>query len=1586
MSDLEALLAEQRRRQSSAPPAPPAPPVDTLRELERLQAEQRRRREAQMVARPLPRAERAPTVFTPEQDVEREREAVLREEAARLVAERGVFLPSDASVVGAESRELERLRAEQERRRRRVVQSGVEEPVAVSLRGLPFFRPTRIREESARVVDDSGLSPLLPVEQDRELQRRAIAEADLPAPFEIDAVRQVPRRFYVDPSTGERSTPTLGQELTEAFALQTETSEERFREEERRRALQQSEIDRRIAAGEDVPFFESFVTGAPLGALTMDSQGSGVVETPFGAGLRSVLSWASAAAADGYFAGLGYEVDERGLPVDEDDFGYSVAEWRRARGIPDVVSSPQLAAAGADALASIAGLDDEARTTVENLFLAFPHVAFPTPGVASTRSTRKSTTYDPEGRRVVEDVEIPSLASDPAGFLREEARRIIQNVAKGRTIGDEYLDSPAVLDYYASVTGDPDDAYWGGLFVDVLVPGGTDYAKFVSGGLRGASRLAADAGVGVSSRARATRAVQAADDELRAARAAGAPDDQVDALARRARQLRDVREDYDPALLRRVASRAIARAVPEDARAPVLRALEAESPDTLERVLDTVNRSLPPADAAAVTSRVERLVERNLPGDFVLITDNIAVPRSLEQSSRAAVRDNRRALFVKPVARIADDLLDAAADAPPRVQDAAKSVFDDLRELVEGQSVALNGYSDIPKPLRRRLETVLRTLDEDVPRFDQARPRNFSAADTPLQRELATFESWSDVPADLRRQALAIADVRLASELGPRARLATDLTRLQLWFPSVGRRFAVDAGIVDRALDSRLASTPALRRLRASLRGPLETETLSAARAGREIDRAGRTVIRTLREKVLKAVERTGSVDGALDELLRLELRAAGESPRRAWEVSLGHLYGEGSRDAALAKLREDGVVDFANDFPTIASLKAVDRYLTSDASGFALGQPTRLLPDYQSSILKTLLEEGIRKQILASKKTTEATLRAASLERRFDDTASDLVTLADMDAASIADRASAFERELPAYLASDRGPRVAVYDRAASAVERELASSGEALFKMLDDVPVRQRADVAKMARDAASLIIGTGRRNLEQRVKYGYIVPNVIGQGVRLIQNAIVPLVTVGVVDTLRAGGRSVQRAVDQVSRRRVLGGGVRSPDGVYYSSETIDRLARDYGLGVRQLDTDRVGSLAADLLRDARKATRGTIPGAVADFANPLDKGLFLRLADGVERNFRRSVFEVELARGTPPASAAERAVESQLDYAAVPDVVQQYVGRYFGESAFLYKLGATAIESIVRNPGTAGRVLKTTRLRAEESDPYNIHGDKALLSLGIVDLGDDRSLYLPSTPIFRPVEAALGLLRQGDLMVDDLRFAAEQAQLIGEEATATSNGAGNLIFRSLSEVALPAVFEAFDRFTEGDAYATTGVPGVEPMSDEKIFWAAAMVANHSDPDRVAGGSWDTFTRFASPTVVEPPSEFSDARYPGVWTAQPPDGTPHILWGYSDDLDPLYYVFEPSDDGLRNIAVARALDPLDIERFLPVYAAATRPDSSSTERPRAIFTDGMIPDDPVEALLETAAPTTRSTRESERRRQAEQIRDVREDISIQ
>ena len=110
---------------------------------------------------------------------------------------------------------------------------------------------------------------------------------------------------------GQLGAPTPEQEVTEAFALQPVLGAESARQVGQKIAAQQAEIDRRVAEGEEVSAFE-FAGPLISGILTQADETAGVVETELGAALRSTLGWVSALAAEGYFRGLGYEVDANG--------------------------------------------------------------------------------------------------------------------------------------------------------------------------------------------------------------------------------------------------------------------------------------------------------------------------------------------------------------------------------------------------------------------------------------------------------------------------------------------------------------------------------------------------------------------------------------------------------------------------------------------------------------------------------------------------------------------------------------------------------------------------------------------------------------------------------------------------------------------------------------------------------------------------------------------------------------------------------------------------------------------------------------------------------------------------------------------------------------------------------------------------------------------------------------------------------------------------------------------------------------------------------------------------------------------------
>ena len=306
-------------------------------------------------------AEPIPELELPAPDIPRPAElAAAREEAAQAavapVMQARQSLIREGRVFEEEQQALERERQAQQRQATRVLQPGRDEPREVDPEGFAPFRPSQVIEREIPAVLPSG--------------------------------ETLTERVFVDPS-GEERPATAADETTEAFALQTQLGSQSARQMGENIRARQADIDRRIAAGEDVGVFE---TAGPLlsGILTEANETAGVVETELGAALRSTLGWVSALAAEGYFRGLGYEVDADGVPVDPDDLGLAIAQGRRTLGIPDVVYPLQ----GPTKLGRelIGQFSPELQQQYTDLVKSVPQLAVPTPGVATESQTRKVTT------------------------------------------------------------------------------------------------------------------------------------------------------------------------------------------------------------------------------------------------------------------------------------------------------------------------------------------------------------------------------------------------------------------------------------------------------------------------------------------------------------------------------------------------------------------------------------------------------------------------------------------------------------------------------------------------------------------------------------------------------------------------------------------------------------------------------------------------------------------------------------------------------------------------------------------------------------------------------------------------------------------------------------------------------------------------------------------------------------------------------------------------------------------------------------------------------------------------------------------
>ena len=434
---------------------------------------------AQSQARPLPRAA-APEypAFTPTFDIERRITEAVQEKAKEEVEKRGSTLAPGTSIAEARAAREKEAREAAEKARARTVQPGVERPVEPGM--MPMFRPSRIEEvpmvELAPAPVPEGAGVLLEGPELPQVERVPAETAFRYGPYDPTALmaEQKPQvqRMYRDPETGELRPPTLGEEVMESFAQQTEVSEERFRQIAEDRARQQLMVDKAIERGEDVPFYNRYLAPATFGVLTSERQGKGLVETPLGASLRAGLSYLENAAAEGYFRGAGYEVDSKGLPVDPDDYALAFKELREKAGLPEVVYPLQAPGALATFVAEKLGADTEEARRVKDLFAAVPQLAVPLPGFATERQKVKTTKFDPEGRRVVSEEEAPDPLTSPGEALDFYTRRVVENVAKGRTFADEWYDTPALREHYASTAGDPEWAFYAGMVPSIFTPAG----------------------------------------------------------------------------------------------------------------------------------------------------------------------------------------------------------------------------------------------------------------------------------------------------------------------------------------------------------------------------------------------------------------------------------------------------------------------------------------------------------------------------------------------------------------------------------------------------------------------------------------------------------------------------------------------------------------------------------------------------------------------------------------------------------------------------------------------------------------------------------------------------------------------------------------------------------------------------------------------------------------------------------------------------------------------------------------------------------------------------------------------------------
>ena len=1377
---------------------------------------------------------------------------------------------------------------------------------------FPTFRPTRIREVAAAPAGgqtDAELGrALLATSEDTpefkkltaEIDRRAKVRADeLKAltPAELGAAEQPQgarpegQRVYIDPFTGEARTPTAGEELTEALAKQQKLSPSAANDAARRIEEVRKEVERRKRKGEDVGFADALTGGGPLFSGILSERGedlrqAGTVETELGAAFRSGLGTLSALAAEGYFGLLGYEVDENGVPLDPNDFGLAVANLRKSVGIPDVISTRQ-------------------------------GVGFPTPGVATQRTQRKTTTFDPEGQRRVSGIEVPSALDDPKGFVDAEQRRLARNIASGRTLGDEFLDAPSVREHYKKFWGDEDAAYWAGSAYELLIPAGPGTAaRLATKGAKavGASKAGIRAGEALISAAEAARGPGGSATGLRnvvlqpAATAAAALTKGVVA---------------DGRLARRIASKVLDDMnIDSTLREEAKRKIKGSS-NTLDAITQDVSQVL--GRNSDEIRYFDNTLNRNTPGDMVLITNRVAVPRELAAEWRGRSLAIRREALVRPTVEV-QSVLRRAQSMQGQLSTPQQRALTELAKFVDAragerylsaadrvqaeqlwQRVA-PGFGRIDPLTSRSTMTIAREL-ESTP-TGKALARRLLAADTPTGRS----EDYGRIMTAVEDE---LVDRALMREIPQQARLTRDLTAAQ---------------VAMRDLDYGFLSGPTARRLVAAVRGtPAGGGTpIASARAARQIQAAGQSLIRNTGKELARFSKSSRSADEGVNTLVLNSLDNV--APDEAWLKALEAIYP--TPEVAQAAYRH-ALADSASfgqrfsqpwvtssgfvELPAVQTLKAVDRSFASSGkagAGSAVlggrgGPGGFLAPDYQKALLKVIVEEGLRKII------AQAGIESDVLAGGLDVLAGAKVRFAE-DLAN-ATRAPAQAKTLEAALPLGPGARIRVYDPAAYDVERLLADGGTELLQLAEGINPRIRGPLTRMVSDAFDWTVRGVGRNIEQMGKYGYVVPNVPYIAWASAKPYLVSLVTQGLEGTIAATRQ-------QISKRNVLGGGIVTRAGRTISPEELRIMAQEQGLGMSAVEASRVGSLSDDILRDARSAAqRGQGPlrryaSFALDEANPMSKSLGQRIAESIELSFRQATFESKLIDGLSPNDAAEAARRASLDYGSAPALVRDRLGAIFAEASATYALAAELVQLARTNPDAARILYKSLYLRARSQDPFGTQGDAAVKSVFTIPVGENDYYVAGSESAMAPIEAGLAIAKAGNVILGTMaRVAADAPDPAGGSTAVTVMDGGVALARGGLDAALPLLAQFIDAADagKGGGYVSTDVPSAPAMTDDAAFWAAAVVAHHLDPDRT-GGEWARFTQLFQPVWLNPPKGFQ--AYPDApkddprstyWSQQPPAGTPYLVWGTDPETnETVYKVFQASEAGKANLAIARKL----------------------------------------------------------------------------
>ena len=1334
--------------------------------------------------------------------------------------------------------------------------------------------------------------------------------------------------------------PTPGEELRESFAQQPIMTESQARARGAELRRQEQETAKALERGLPVPEFErppAFISGV----LSRPTRAGGAVtETPLGAGIRGVLGTLENVISEGYFGALGYEVDEEGVPLDPDDFALGIKQFRDDHDIPDVVfpleaaawyvkqAHPvtQMARLVPDELADrvtpkvVREVGEWVSETGSRALRAIPQLALPTPGVATTRATRTPTAKDPEAKRT---------ASTADAFFA----RVGQNVARGRSWGDDFRASPATAEAYAEVWGDPEAAWWGGTLGGMFVPVGPGVAAKLGSGIAGAATTTVPRALGLRSltgvlidKAEMSKGTSFLMEEgsllsqiphgakQLAADLASAVSKEKVATARRLRQgaRKVIRAD--------VGLDDVERADALASITPQIRTLD-DAEAALRGALGAADPKAP--GLGAVPGLVQK-IRLNVADDLVMVTENVAVPRAMAKQVSARVDELTREVFSRDPSELVGPLRAQAAEATnSRLARSFNDLADRIAEAVaRGDGADARAIAD-GRQLRTTVEGLAREQGLDPAAAYQA-ARMRSPAEvmdvveggilSDIVEELGAYKAWSDIPVAKRQQFVEATRSGFAKRAARGEATTSDvLTDLQVF--------------VEQAANPRLLDGRIVRNLRALFGQVQGRETVALLRAKDQIVAVARQAFRAVGDDLSTRVAKNGDVSRSLDEMLAEAPAVRAEPPDATWKRLFGMLYDE---DPEVLWANASQLLPDIPPRPTVDLVADLDKQLLEKE--LLPGWDGLTIPSFvaaalteravQSAFLRTIMEEGARKGAASKVRDYSGFLTAATGEKR-QLLLTQPVKRADVKLQDVEGVAAQVE-----------------YDLASSHLERSMAENGEEFANLVDAIPVSKRGELGFV-----DGIVGKGlqsARNALYGARYGYYLPNIPLLLGRVAAAPIISAVTIGLEATAKslpgfvkglpqALGGAVTESLPGAARgflpdawqARRAGAPIVGRDGIVYTGDDINELLDFHGLGPSALETERIGSLASDLLADAKRAapTLSGVTQAATDALNPAARSYAIRMAEAIELSFRRAVFESALAGGRSPENAAVLARRSQFDFSKVPDVVRDTIGKYLATGSQTYSLWSEALTAVATNPGAYRTILRAQAARQRAMDPYQLYGDKSLTSLFQWETDSEDTYFGPTNPLFTPIGWTITAMQHSNIVLANLMEGFNRGLEgggVGFVAESTGESAAQLVSELSAKVY--AVADVIGGLDSSGSFNPSAV-AVNDLSDEQVFYSTLMLADLVDPVTASGrrvkGTYKAVHAMLQPVYVNPPAgsglrvrgeDGELEEHPRLWAQRPPEGTPLIRQTAGGESG--FAVVKPSKEGIRNIRAGRAV----------------------------------------------------------------------------